>query len=162
MSEFSNDDALAQVVAVLKEGYYGPAAGWSYFTDAGPESGLQGTLAWLTSAQASRDVGDTSIAAHAFHVAFGFESSEAWIRGDQSSKDWPGSWRVRSVDEQEWDNLRERLRERFEHLLQAIEERALSSETTFGAAVGAAAHQAYHLAAIRQKAIIVRGGMRTP
>ena len=94
MSEISREESTKQLLAVLREALEGPAEEWSYFTDHGPEAGMFGTLEKLSAAQASRSVGGTSVAAHTHHVGFGLEAAAAWIRGDQTSRDWQESWSV--------------------------------------------------------------------
>lgn len=153
MPEISREESTAQLLAVLAEAFEGPGEKWSYFTDHGPEAGLFGTLEKLSAAEASRPVGGTSVAAHAHHVSFGLDAASAWIRGDQTSRDWSESWRVSAVDERAWSGLKEQLRERHGELRRAIESHAFSGVEAMGGALGAIAHAAYHLGAIRQKIV---------
>jgi hypothetical protein len=149
--EISTETVIGQLRAVLKEGFEGPKNQWSYFTEAEPESGLFGTLAKLSAAEASRPWGGTTIAAHTHHVAFGLEASSAWIQGDREPRDWPASWSVTTVDDAAWASLQEELRSRYQDLREAFKSHAADSIESLGAAVGAIAHVAYHLGAIRQK-----------
>jgi hypothetical protein len=55
------------------------------------------------------------------------------------------------VDEPAWRRLREELRGRYGSLRNAIESHSRENLEAFGGAVGALAHAAYHLGAIRQK-----------
>lgn len=157
MARILVDAAIAQLIAVLREGFEGPPERWSYFTDTGREAGLLGTLGGVGAAEASRPIGGTSVAAHAYHAAFGAEASAAWIRGDRTPRDWNESWTVSTVDEARWATIRDELRRRYEELREAIASHAADSEDAFGGAVGAVAHAAYHLGAIRQKLGVVRG-----
>ena len=95
-----NEIIMGQLIAVLKEGYDGPANPWSYFTDARPEAGLTGTLQGLSAGDASRSIAGLSIVAHVHHVAFGMNASADWIRGDHTPKEWKESWSIISVDDQ--------------------------------------------------------------
>jgi hypothetical protein len=151
MTEITMDVVIQQLLAVLHEGFEGPPGPWSYFTDNRPEAGLFGTLATLSAADASRPVGGSSIAAHVNHVVFGLEASAAWIRGDRTPRDWAESWRVSTVDGAAWAALIEELRVGYADLRQAIEANAAGTLEAMGGAIGALAHVAYHLAAIRQK-----------
>jgi hypothetical protein len=151
MPEVTVKDETAQLLAVFREAFEGPPESWSYFTDSGAESGLFGTLEKLDAAAASRLSGDTTIAAHAHHVDFALEASNAWIRGDRSSRNWPESWSVSTVDEPAWRRLQKELRDRYAHLCQTIETHASDSAEALGGSIGALAHAAYHLGAIRQK-----------
>jgi hypothetical protein len=151
MAEISMDAVRGQMLAVLKEAFEGPSQSWSYFTDHGVDGGLLGTLSGLNAARASRLWGGSSIAAHTHHAAFGLAASSAWIRGDRASRDWRESWQVSTVDDAAWAHLFEQLRHGYTDLRQAIESHAFSSVESVGGAVGAIAHAAYHLGAIRQK-----------
>lgn len=145
--------ATHQLLAVLSEAFEGSQEQWSYFADSGPEAGLLGTIERLSAAEASRTSGpgDTTIAAHAHHVAFGLSASTDWILGRWQPRDWTESWRVSTVDADAWAELCGDLRLGYEALADAIRTRAAVDEKTFGGAVGAIAHVAYHLGAIRQK-----------
>lgn len=143
---------VTQLLGVLREAFEGPPERWSYFTDQGPDAGLFGTFAKVSAAEASRPAAGTSIAAHAHHAAFSLEASTAWISGDRSPRDWKSSWNVSSVDEESWRALRERLWAGYRQLRSAIEANAMNGERELGEAIGVAAHMAYHLGAVRQKA----------
>jgi hypothetical protein len=152
MALITTQDVLGQVLAVLHEAFEGPPERWSYFTDAGPAAGLFGTLSAIDAAGASRPIGGTSIAGHVHHVAFALAASSAWIRGERSSEDWKSSWSVTTVDEKAWTALKERIAARYQELRDVIGSHALASTEAVGGALGAIAHAAYHLGAIRQKA----------
>ena len=55
------------------------------------------------------------------------------------------------VDEAAWVALRTGLRREYEGLLVAVETHAAWDEDALGVAIGAIAHTAYHLGAIRQR-----------
>jgi hypothetical protein len=150
------DPVTGQLMAVLQEGFEGPRDRWSYFTDHGVDAGLFGTLARITPVDASRLAGGTSIAAHVHHLTFGLHASSAWIRGERASRDWHESWRVVTVDPAAWEEMLADLRRGYDDLKQAIEGHAASSVDATGGAIGAVAHLAYHLGAIRQKVAFLR------
>jgi hypothetical protein len=154
MAEIRTSDAVRQLVTVLREAFEGPQADWTYFIDNKPGAGVLGTLERLSPEQASKAMGaaGTTIAGHAHHVAFAAAAASAYIRGDRSNVDWDQSWTVKAVDGAQWSALRQRLRRDYEELVRAVESSALASDEAFGGAVGAVAHAAYHLGAIRQKA----------
>jgi hypothetical protein len=151
MTEITAEVVIGQLVSVLREAFEGPQEQWSYFADSGADAGLLGTLAKLSAAEASHPVGGTSVAAHVYHVRFALAASSAWIRGERKSNDWAASWRVNVVDNGGWTQLQEQLRTGYSELLQAIQAGAMTSLPAFGGAVGAIAHVAYHLGAIKQK-----------
>jgi hypothetical protein len=150
MAQITMDVVVGQLLAVLKESFEGPQQ-TGYFTDEGAEGALIGTLKKLNAKQASQPVGGTSIAAHVYHTTFGMEASTAQINGDNTPRNWRDSWRVSTVDEATWKKMLEELRQMYKELSKAIETRASSNVEAFGEAVGAVAHVAYHLGAIRQK-----------
>jgi len=143
-----------QLRDVLREAFEGSPHTWTYFTDSGPGGGIFGTIGGIDAATASKPFGasGTTIASHVHHMAFSAEASTAWIRGDRSPRDWNESWRVTSVSDAEWAELRDRLREQYHELQAAVEDAALASEDSLGGAIGVVAHAAYHLAHIRQRA----------
>jgi hypothetical protein len=159
MTAISTDVVIEQLLAVLAEAFDGPAQDWSYFTDRGTESGLLGTLARLTAADASRARDGSSIAAHANHVRFALAAAAAQIAGDRSSRDWSESWRLRVVDDSAWRRLQEEIRAGHRDLRRAIEVHGASSAEAIGEALAAIAHAAYHLGAIRQKLIAARSAV---
>lgn len=147
------EKALEQLIAVLREGFEGPQTSWSYFTDDGPEAGWFGMLDRLSAEEASRPSGPngTSIAAHVHHMVFSLSASTDFIMDRWQPRDWSESWKVSTVDEEQWRELRDRLRAGYEALLDAFRQRALVDERSFGGALSAVAHAAYHLGAVKQK-----------
>jgi hypothetical protein len=140
-----------QLQAVLAEAFEGPPGPWSHFTDGGRGAGLFGSLEHLSAADASRVIAGTSIAAHVHHTLFALHLSARWIRGEREPADWPSSWRVRTVDERAWTRELSALSEGFEALKAEIAVHWLDDVEAVGAALGALAHAAYHLGAVRQK-----------
>ena len=149
---------VEQVLGVLSEAFEGPQETWSYFTDSGRDGGLFGTLERLDAEVASRVLGRTSIAAHVNHVTFGLHASARWIEGDRTTHKWDESWSVSSVDGEEGMRAKERLRTAYRDIRRAVEIFAMESEEAMAGAVGALAHAAYHLGAIRQKVSFVTAG----
>jgi hypothetical protein len=156
MSEAAIARVKDQLLAVLREAFEGPAQAWSYFTDNNPDAGIFGSIGAKTAREASEVIGGTTIAAHVHHVIFALNASAAWIGGDRSSHDWKESWRVSAVDDSSWQEMRDRLRRAYEGLRSAIEQGEMASKEAVGGAIGAVAHAAYHLGAIRQKVAVAR------
>ncbi|HEX9533087.1 MAG TPA: hypothetical protein VGA58_09985 [bacterium] len=151
MPESIADLVLNQLAAVLREAIEGSPERWSYFTDSGQKGGFIGTLTPLTAEDASLAVGGTSIAAHVHHVAWGMDATAAWIRGDREGRDWKESWKIMTGDREAWTHLVGELRGQYDQLRQTIHSHALDGDESFGGAVAAIAHLAYHLGAVRQK-----------
>jgi hypothetical protein len=150
------DDAARQALGVLREAVEGPSGPSTYFIDKRPDAGLLGALGSIDAATASRTWGDTTIAAHAHHIAFAMADSAAIIEGTHTPPDWKESWRVKTVDDAGWRELVARVGREYERLRRAVESRAASSGEAFAEAVGSIAHVAYHLGAIRQKVVALR------
>ncbi len=149
------DTVVDHVLAALKEGLDGPGK-WGFFSDSGPDAGLAKTLAGLSASEASKVTGGTSIAGHVHHLVFSFEASVAYMKGDTSPRDWAQSWSVVSVTEPTWRKLQADLAAGFAAMNTAIETLAKTGFEASGISVGAPAHVAYHLGAIRQKVAFLK------
>jgi hypothetical protein len=138
---------------MLREAFEGPPGPWTYFTDTTPGTGLLGTIGEVNADQASKvgGPGRTTIAGHVNHLTSSVALSTRELRGESVSRDRSRSWTVSTVDEDEWAGLRARVREEYERLLSAVKTHSPWDEDALGVAMGAVAHAAYHLGAIRQR-----------
>jgi hypothetical protein len=141
------------LVRMLREAFEGPPGPWTYFTDAAPGTGALATIDALTAAQASvaGGPGHTTIASHVRHMSVSLTLSTRGLRGESASRDRSKSWTVSVVDAAAWASLQAELRRAYESLVVAVEMRTGWDEDALGVAVGAIAHAAYHLGAIRQR-----------
>ena len=139
-------------IVLLREAFEGPSGPSTYFIDSDRKSGLFATLDGLTAKEASQPLGrgGASIAGHAFHVGFHLDASAAWIRGHREPRDWRRSWSVVAVSDAEWLDLKDRLSVRLQDFIRAVETVPLEVEE-LSTVLGAIAHAAYHLGAIRQR-----------
>jgi hypothetical protein len=150
------DELLQQVEELLRETFEGglPGEGTQYLDR---DSGIRRTLEGLTAAQASKSYsGHPSIASHARHMNFHLLVTSEWILGDHHSRDWKASFEPQTVTDAEWTALLRDLemsRQELVRVLRSLEPEVLIRE---GAAMGAVAHLAYHLGAIRQLVHLVR------
>ncbi len=141
---------LDQVLELLRETFEGarPGEGTQYLDH---NSGIRATLAAITAEQASRRInGRPSIAAHARHMSFHLRVTAEWIEGDHSKRDWLGSFEPQTVTTEEWDGVKRDLeasRDGFTRALGSLTPERFAEE---GGGMGAVAHLAYHLGAIRQ------------
>lgn len=149
------EQIMGQLLAVLHEGYTGPSTPWSYFTDARENAGLLGSLKTISASDASREVAGHSIIAHVNHIAFGMHAAADWVRGNHTPKEWKNSWSIISLDDAGWIKLQQSLQEAYDDLRQAIAFHSSESVFSFGGSVGAIAHLAYHLGAIKQKVFLL-------
>jgi len=144
---------VSLLIRMLREAFEGPPGPWTYFTDTSPGTGVFGTIGGLSAAAASRSggPGGTTIAGHVHHLSASVALSTQGLRGEPTSRDRSRSWTVSVVDDAAWTALRARLREEYDRLLVAVEMHARWDEDALGVAIGALAHTAYHLGAIRQR-----------
>jgi DinB family protein len=152
----SESIAVKQILAVLGEAMHGPSHKLSYFLDKGPGAGLRNTLAGLSAEEASQSIGGTSIAAHVHHVVFSARAFGAFISGDHRKEDWNESWVVSEVDAAAWDTLRADVAKTHEDLRDIVRTHAATDDASMGGSIGAVAHVAYHVGAIRQKVSTLR------
>jgi hypothetical protein len=138
---------------ILREAFEGPPGPWTYFTDTFAAAGVFGTISGLSAAEASRPAGPgrTTIAGHVNHLCSSLALTTRAIRGGPAGRDRSTSWTVSMVDGAQWTDLQARLRREYGALLVTLETHAAWDEDTLGDAIGAIAHTAYHLGAIRQR-----------
>jgi len=151
---------VSLLTQMLREAFDGPPGPWTYFTDTSPGTGVFGTISGLSAADASHKGGPgrTTIAGHVHHLTSSVALSTRGLRGESTSRDRTRSWTVSAVDDAAWAALRARLRDEYEGLLVAVETHAVWDEDALGVAIGAIAHTAYHLGAIRQRLPAHRAG----
>ncbi len=141
------------LMRLLREAFDGPPGPWTYFTDTLPGSGLFGTIDGLSASQASRvgGPGRTTIAGHMQHLSSSVALATRGLLGESASRDRSRSWTVATVSDAEWAAVRARLRDEYQKLLVAVETHAAWDEDAMGTVMGAIAHTAYHLGAVRQR-----------
>ena len=144
---------IGLLLRMLREAFEGPPGPWTYFTDTSPGSGLFGTIDGLSAAQASHvgGPGRTTIAGHIQHLSASIALATRGLRGESPSRDRSRSWTVATVNDAAWAAARARLRDEYQKLLVAVETHAAWDEDALGTAMGAIAHTAYHLGAVRQR-----------
>ena len=144
---------VSLLTRMLREAFEGPPGPWTYFTDTSSGTGVFGTIGGLSAAVASRTggPGGTTIAGHVHHLSSSVALSTKGLRGEPTSRDRSRSWTVSVVDDAAWAALQTRLREEYDRLVVAVEMHARWDEDALGVAIGALAHTAYHLGAIRQR-----------
>ena len=144
--------ATAASLELLRETFEGPAGPSTYFIDNDPKGGFFGTVDAATAAEASRPTrtGGPTIAAHVFHAGFHLDMSTAWLRGDRADRDWAKSWGLGSVDDAGWTALRQQLRGQYEAFREAVASEPAAGGEGLAPTIGAIAHAAYHLGAVKQ------------
>ena len=96
--------------------------------------------------------GRSSVAGHANHLRFSLELLNRWAKGENpyGDADWAGSWRIQSVTEAEWQQLRDALRDEARAWMEAVQVPRQWDEVSLTGTIASAAHAAYHVGAIRQ------------
>lgn len=153
MKTIDEKDFSENLFVLLKETFEGPPPQTpSAFLDQG--GGLFQTLDALTAADASRPPhpGAPSVAAHCAHVRFYVEVLRRYMRGSVEKADWQESWRVQTVNDAEWETLRQELRASYATLTEELRAVEHWDDNNVGGALAVIAHTAYHLGAIRQLA----------
>jgi hypothetical protein len=143
--------ALARLFSELIDGT--PAGEGGFALNRG-DVGLLRSLDRLTAADASRAVnGGATIAAHAQHVRYGLSLMNRWLReGGNPFADatWDEAWKVTSVDDETWREIRNGLREEAHQWLAALGAPREATSLEFTGMLASIVHLAYHLGAIRQ------------
>lgn len=145
-TQFSED-----LLQILKETFAGPApTGPSAFIEKGTGlfQTLEGTSAEVASKQVRAD--GSTIAAHSEHVRFYVAVHYKLMLGSRDAIDWNESWRIKTVNDAEWDDLRQELRTAYRAVVEHLRGVNKWSEDEFGLTMAIVAHTAYHLGAIRQ------------
>jgi hypothetical protein len=134
---------------LLRETFEGSPEGQpSAYLDRG--IGFFSTLDGLTAADVSREIFLTTIAAQTEHAKFYLDRLCEFIGGRTERVNWEDSWLIETVDDKEWDALRQTLRASYANALKCLASTEEWDTTKIGMAMGLIAHSAYHLGAIRQ------------
>lgn len=129
-----------------------------YFLE--PEASLFEILATVSVEEASRPIGasGTTLAAEVNHLRFYIDARNDEIRGgEQDPVDWPSSWHVGVVTEDQWQVLLAGLRTAYEEQRTYIQNLEDWDAWSVGDAFALVGHCAYHLGEIRQGLGLLRG-----
>jgi hypothetical protein len=123
--------------------------------------GLLRSIDKLSAAEASSSVnGGATIAAHVQHVRYGLSLMNRWAReGGNPFADakWDEAWKISSVNDGQWEEIRNGLREETGRWLQVLESPREVADVELTGMIASIAHLAYHLGAIRQIQKSARG-----
>ena len=138
----------------------GPPQRHAFMLNSG-DAGLLKSLDRLSAPDASTSVHDgATIAAHAQHIRYGLSLMNQWAReggNPFANAKWDEAWKTRSVDHQQWQEIRSGLRHESEQWLSALKSPRDVGHIELAGMIGSIAHLAYHLGAIRQIAASARG-----
>ncbi len=147
---------LKSILLLLRETFEGSPETGSAYLDRGV--GVLNTLDKLSAEEVSRGFGSTTIAAHSEHAKFYLDRLTEFMKGRTEKVNWEDSWLIETVNETEWNYLRQAVRKSYENALQTFAEIEDWNEDTLGDAIGIVAHTAYHLGAIRQMMKLAKNG----
>ena len=140
---------VESVAYLLRETFEGSAEGQpSAYLDHGV--GVFSTLDKLSAEDASREVASMTVAAQTEHAKFYLDRLCEFINGRSERVNWDDSWLIETVNESEWNALRDSVRRTYENTLRCLADVDEWSNDRVGMAIGMVAHTAYHLGAVRQ------------
>ena len=114
------------------------------------DTGIFATLGKISAEKASTQFNGATIAAHSEHARFYIELLDNYLNKNMRVVDFKQSWRVTTVSENDWDDLRENLSKVYRKTSETLEKNEVWGLDTITVAMGIIAHTAYHLGAIRQ------------
>ena len=151
--------SLTTLFSELVDGAKAPVGG-NFVLNSG-DVGLLASLDRLSAADASRSVqGGATIAAHAQHERYGLSLMNRWASegGDPfADAKWDEAWKISTVDEEQWSEIRSGLRDEAHRWLQVLGSPREVRSVELSGMIASIAHFAYHLGAMRQIAASARG-----
>lgn len=132
---------------------------FTWVIDREPGKGILGTVDSLSAEEASRAVtdGGSTVAAHTEHIRWSLNYALTFLEGKTPSGNWEESWRIKTVDEKEWANLRQDLKQVYKEIRQNIEHRtAWTDSLLLTGLMAVLPHLGYHLGAIRQMMVVLK------
>ena len=135
---------------ILSETFEGPEGNSSWFTESKPGSGLFGTIDPLSSEEASVLIEGVTIAAHTDHTGYHLWANNLSLEGRKQDFNWAESWEIGSVAHDEWEDIKNGLHHEYMKMTEHISQEHDFNSSTATILLGALAHAAYHLGAIRQ------------
>ena len=158
MNTSSINTQLARLFGELVTGANQP--GGAFILNTG-DIGLLRSIDKLSAADASSSVnGGATIAAHIQHERYGLSLMNRWAReGGNPFADakWDEAWKISSVTDAQWDEIRNGMREETGRWLQTLESPREVADVELTGMIASIAHLAYHLGAIRQIQKSARG-----
>ena len=149
---------LARLFGELVTGANQP--GGAFILNTG-DIGLLRSIDKLSAAEASSSVdGGATIAAHIQHERYGLSLMNRWAReGGNPFADakWDEAWTISSVNDGQWNEIRNGLREETGRWLQMLESPREVADVELTGMIASIAHLAYHLGAVRQIQKSARG-----
>jgi hypothetical protein len=145
------EDFLNNISKLLRETFEGsPEGEGSAYLDR--RAGVFSTIEKISAETASRSIGETdaTVAAHLEHARHYTAALVEFMNGRTEAVNWDESWLVKTVDETEWNLLKENVRRDYEKAIETFQSVENWDDDKVGDAMAIVVHTAYHLGAIRQ------------
>lgn len=136
------------VLALLTETFEGSPPEGSRYLDRGV--GVLNTIEKISAADASRSNGGASLVSHLEHARHYLVALIEFMNGRTEKVDWNESWLVKTVDENQWNLLKENVRRDYETVIKTFKSIEIWDDDKVGDALAIVVHTAYHLGAMRQ------------
>jgi hypothetical protein len=157
-------DFASVLAGLFSELIEGPPKSGAYILNTG-DVGLLGSLDKLSARAASASShGGATIAAHVEHVRYGISLMNRWAAGEKNpwrDADYSMAWRTTTVSDDDWRQLRDKLRDELLRWRSALQKPRDTDEVELSGMIGSVAHLGYHLGAIRQIDQTARGPRET-
>jgi len=142
---------LSHLFAELVDGVTSKRGGFMLHTC---DAGMPVSLDNLSAEGASlATYGGATIAAHTQHVRYGLSLMNQWAAeggNPFANAKWDEAWKVARVDANQWEEIRDGLRQETQRWSQVLKTPREVAGIEFTGLVSSIAHLAYHLGAIRQ------------
>ncbi len=132
----------------MKETFEGSPPEGSHYLDR--EVGVLNTIEKISAQNASRLIGGATVAAHLEHSRFYLEILPEFMNGRTEKIDWNESWLVKTVDQAQWNLLKENVQRNYEKVAEMFQTIAVWDDEKVGGSMAIIVHTAYHLGAMRQ------------
>ena len=147
------DELTTTLETLFSELMHGVSRAGGFMLNVG-DHGLLRSLERVSAAEASvLTRTGSSIAAHVDHLRYGLSLMNRWAAGEDNpfgDADWEASWRRKTVTEEQWRELRDKLRRQAAQWQKAVAARTQWDDMAAAGTIASVAHTAYHLGAIRQ------------
>lgn len=151
MKTIAQEDFTQALNILFKEAFEGMQGSvGNIFLDR--DVGIFSTLGNIEADKASIEYGSTTIAAQCEHVRFYLELMNNFLCNNYRMMDYNLSWKIKTVDEDDWDDLRQNLARMYQTVSDTFKQSDEWNLDTITIAMGMLTHTAYHLGAIRQLA----------
>jgi len=140
-------------VILLREAFEGVASGQNYTWFVQGKEGMLNALESVDATRASRKPSPdcASIAAHSYHILYTLRGANEAQGRPRPEGSWEDTWKVQTVTDEEWNELRAVIRSEYEVFIAWFESN--QDWSVDEAAIGSLAslpHLSFHLGAIRQ------------